>query len=101
MLTHEVHKNSVVVKLSGELDHYSAGAIRTELDELIADPRIKQLVLDLNDLCFMDSSGIGMLIGRYKVMSRKGGSVAVRRANPHVDRIFEMAGLYQIIEKLA
>lgn len=49
----------------------------------------------------MDSSGIGMLIGRYKRMKRRGGSVAVTGAEGRIDRIFTMAGLYQIIDKLA
>ena len=101
MLTHVKRQNAVRVKLSGELDHNSAGPIRTQLDSLIADPSITRLELDLNDLSFMDSSGIGMIIGRYKLMARRGGTMAVLNGNRHVDRIFEMAGLYKIIEKLA
>ena len=49
----------------------------------------------------MDSSGIGMLIGRYKIMTRRGGSVAVRSGGGQVDRLIELSGLYQIVEKLA
>ncbi len=101
MLNHEKQKSTVVVRLSGELDHSYAERIRAELDELIADPSVKRLVLDLNELNFMDSSGIGMIIGRYKTMARRGGRVCVRCTNRRIDRIFEMAGLYQIIEKLA
>ena len=56
---------------------------------------------DLNDLRFMDSSGIGLIIGRYKLMSRRGGSVAVSGPDAHIDKIFEMAGLYQLVERLA
>lgn len=101
MLVHEKQRSTVVVKLSGELDHKRAEQIRPELDELISDPSVKRLVFDLDELSFMDSSGIGMVIGRYKLMARRGGRVAVRCTNRRIDRIFEMAGLYQIIEKLA
>ena len=49
----------------------------------------------------MDSSGIGLIIGRYKLMARRGGSVAVRSPGCRVDRIFQMSGLYQLVERLA
>lgn len=101
MLTHEKQRGTVTVRLSGDLDHHTAARIREELDQLIADPAVRRLVFDLSDLGFMDSSGIGMMIGRYKVMARRGGSVAVRSGGGQIDRLMELSGLYQIIEKLA
>ena len=101
MLCYEKNRGTLTVRLSGELDQRCAGQLRKELDELTIDPHIKHLVFDLNDLSFMDSSGIGLMIGRYKQMRRRGGTVAVRRADAQVDKIFRMAGLYQLIEKKA
>ena len=101
MLTHDRRKGTMTVQLSGELDHNTAAQIREELDELIEDPQINRLVFDLSGLSFMDSSGIGMMIGRYKTMMKRGGSIAVRTGNSQVDRLMELSGLYQIIEKLA
>lgn len=101
MLLYEKKRNTVTVRLTGELDHSRAAAVRAEVDELILDPRIRRLVFDLNELEFMDSSGIGLIIGRYKVMARRGGTVAVTCPQRRVDRIFEMAGLYQLVERLA
>lgn len=101
MLTHEKRRGTMTVRLTGDLDHHAAAQIRPELDALIADPGVKRLVFDLSGLGFMDSSGIGMLIGRYKVMTRRGGSVAVRSGGGQVDRLIELSGLYQIVEKLA
>lgn len=101
MLTHEKRRGTVIVKLSGDLDHNSAQAIRAELDELIRDPDVRRLIFDMSELGFMDSSGVGVIIGRYKLLARRGGSVAVRAGNRHVERIFELSGLYQIVEKLA
>lgn len=94
-----VTKDTVTVQLEGELDHYCAERIRASLDALIADPGVKRLVIDLSRLTFMDSSGIGVIIGRYRTLSRRNGSVAVRGASPQIDRIFKMSGLYQIVEK--
>ena len=93
--------NRLTVRLEGELDHNSAAGVRAELDALLADPGVKRLLLDLSGLQFMDSSGIGLIIGRYKRLARRGGSVAVIGSNPRIDRIFDMAGLYQLVERLA
>ena len=101
MLLYEKKKNTLTVKLRGELDHSVAAGVRAELDELILDPGVRRLVFDLNGLEFMDSSGIGLIIGRYKLMARRGGSVAVRGLGRRVDRIFQMSGLYQLVERLA
>lgn len=101
MLTHEKRRGTVTVRLSGDLDHNTAAQIREELDRLIEDPGVKRLIFDLSGLGFMDSSGIGMMIGRYKIMNRRGGSMAVRSGGGQVDRLMELSGLYQIIEKLA
>ena len=101
MVNHEKRRGSMVVALSGELDHRRADQLRPELDELLRDPKIKELVFDLSGLSFMDSSGIGMILGRNKLMARRGGSVSVRCANAQIDRVFELAGLYTIVRKLA
>ena len=101
MLSYEKHRDRLTVRLAGELDHERVGPIRAELDALIADPRVKHLVFDLTGVSFMDSSGIGLVIGRYKALARRGGRVSVAGATPRVDKIFSMAGLYSIIEKLA
>ena len=101
MLLYEKKKNTLTVKLRGELDHSVAAGVRAELDELILDPGVRRLVFDLNGLEFMDSSGIGLIIGRYKLMARRGGSVAVCGPGRRVDRIFQMSGLYQLVERLA
>lgn len=101
MLCYEKRKNTLTVRLSGELDHSVAASIRQELDALIAQTDAKKLVFDLKGLDFMDSSGIGLIIGRYKVMAQRGGSVAVHGPGARVDQIFRMAGLYQLVERLA
>ncbi len=97
MLEHARQRDTLIVRLRGELDHHIAEQVREELDELIADERILHLVLDMQAMTFMDSSGIGVLIGRYRTMSRRKGTLSVRNMNPHIERIFQLSGLHQII----
>lgn len=97
-MEYERRRDQVTARLTGELDHCSAQSIRRELDELIADPGVKRLVLDLRGLTFMDSSGIGVILGRYRVLAQRGGRVAVKNMSPHIERIFILSGMNQIIE---
>lgn len=97
MLFYDVKRGAVAVRLTGELDHSEARRLREEMDALIDETGTKRLLLDLSGLDFMDSSGIGLIIGRYKRMKRRGGSVEVVGSNPRIDRIFDMAGLYQLV----
>lgn len=91
--------NTLIVKLEGELDHHVAKTIRVELDEMISNKRSKNLIFNLEKMNFMDSSGIGVIIGRYKKLSKMGGKVAVVGVSEKVDKIFNLAGLYSIINK--
>ena len=89
--------NSVIVQLAGELDHYCAQSVRRELDGLISDRSISWLVLDFSRLQFMDSSGIGVILGRYRQMRDRGGQVGVMNMNKHIGRIFHMSGMDRVI----
>lgn len=101
MLQYEKKNGVLLVRLSGELDHRCAAAIRDELDGLIERSDARRLVFDLSALTFMDSSGIGMMIGRYKQMRSRGGTMAVMPGNALIERLMELSGLYQIVDKLA
>ena len=90
----------LIVALSVELDHFCAQRIRRELDALLADLTIRRLVLDFSSLTFMDSSGIGVILGRYRRVRDRGGAVAVMNMNQQVGRIFHMSGMDRIIHNL-
>lgn len=90
----------VIVRLAGELDHYCAQSTRRDLDKLIADPSVRRLILDFSTLQFMDSSGIGVILGRYRQLHDRGGEVGVIRMNPHIQRIFRMSGMDRVIRQL-
>ncbi|SET55525.1 anti-sigma F factor antagonist [Paenibacillus sp. NFR01] len=92
------HQRSVlIVRLSGELDHHAAEFVRLELDEAIMRRQAKHLVLSLKDLQFMDSSGLGVILGRYKLIRGKGGKMVICDASAPVKRLLEMSGLFKIM----
>lgn len=98
-LKYETNNNTLIVELEGELDHHVAEDIRIELDDIIERKRIRNLIFDMGLLHFMDSSGIGVIMGRYKNISKLGGKVAVVEVPDKIDKIFTLAGLYRIVEK--
>ena len=88
----------LVVRLFGEIDHHSAVTLREELDELILRERPARLVLDLAEIDFMDSSGLGLLMGRYRLMREIGGVMAIAAPNPSVLRILRLSGMERFME---
>ena len=86
----------LTVAPQGELDHCMAERIRNTIDATVLKTDAKVVVFDLSEVGFMDSSGIGMMIGRYKFMKRRG--VRVRGMRQPVERVFRMSGLGQIIK---
>ena len=89
--------NAVTVVIAGELDHFAAPQIRRRLDELLEDQTVTHLVLDLENLTFMDSSGIGMLLGRLRALQSRGGSLSVKHMQPPVEKLFRLSGLDRVI----
>ena len=88
----------ITVILRGEIDHHSAVSVRTEIDALICESAPKKTVLDLSEIDFMDSSGLGLIMGRYALMQRIGGELTLKNPNERVVKIFELAGLGRIIK---
>ena len=97
MITYDPDTNTVNVKPAGELDHRLSENIRNSIDAEILRNSAQNLVFDMRDISFMDSSGIGLLIGRYKLMKRLNGKISVSGMREQVFRIFRMSGLAQII----
>jgi stage II sporulation protein AA (anti-sigma F factor antagonist) len=90
-------KNSVLTAvLSGEIDHHSAREIRTEIDSTAAKVQPKTLILDFSAVKFMDSSGIGLIMGRCKMMQAWNGLVEICNLPPNVERIVSLAGLERL-----
>ena len=86
-------------RLSGEIDHHTALPIRLETDDRIENSRPRHTVLDFSEVTFMDSSGVGFLLGRYKKLISRGCIAAIKGPAPAVDKMLEMSGIYKIIRK--
>lgn len=86
----------LTVSLSGELDHHCAAETRAALEALLRDPEITVLCLDMGKVSFMDSSGLGVILGRYRTMSARGGKLTIACAGKYVDRILRMSGIYSL-----
>jgi anti-sigma B factor antagonist len=89
-------RQSVTVVLTGELDLASAPQLRSTLADL-AGGGIVHVIVDVANLGFIDSTGIGILVADFKRLTSNGGSLAVRNAGPRIYRIFEMTGLIDLL----
>ena len=89
--------NILIVKLTGELDHHGADQIREKVDSKIISSNSKNLILDLSELKFMDSSGIGIIIGRYKAVSSQGGKLYIVCPSKTINKLIRMCGIEKII----
>lgn len=89
--------NVLIAKIEGEIDHHCAATLRQKIEKEFQRSDAKHLIFDFELVTFMDSSGIGMIIGRYKNIMAYGGKTAVANAKERVLKIFQMAGMQKII----
>ncbi len=83
----------LTVYLSGDIDHHSARKIREYTDALIGEMKPVMLLLDFSAVTFMDSSGVGLIMGRYRIMKLYGGSVRAVSIPPALRKMMELSGL--------
>lgn len=88
----------LLVRLFGEIDHHNAVRLRGDIDELLLGKRPRRLVLDLSGIDFMDSAGIGLLMGRYRLMQELGGVVALKSPTPRVLKMLQLCGMERFME---
>lgn len=91
-------EDKLIVELMGELDHHNASEVRNKIDDMLDRDNINKLIMNFSGVSFMDSSGIGAVIGRYKKLSMKGGKLCITNLKPSVKRVFELSGLFKIID---
>ncbi len=95
-IVYNPQKKVLVVKLIKAIDHHTAKEIRQTVDLYFADTKANHIVFDLSKLEFMDSSGIGLIMGRYKFISPIGGKVILSGVDEQTDRIMKISGIYKI-----
>lgn len=100
VVTGYMRDKTLYINLKGEMDECSAVSARAECDKLIEDcASAKRVVINLSDVEFMDSTGIGFLIGRYKKASRLSVPLFVEKPNFAADKILNLSGIYSLIPK--
>lgn len=97
-ITVNIRKNILLVSLSGELDHHTAKEVKSLIEEVVKNRGVKNLIFDFSNLTFMDSSGIGVIVGRYKLITSLGGRIAISGAKSNVNKLLHMSGINKIIE---
>ncbi len=96
----KVFNDTLYLSIVGELDENSANYARANLDNQLDINYYRQIIIDLSRLDFMDSTGIGVLIGRYKKMQQRGVPIYISNPSKQADKIFRMSALYDIMPKI-
>ena len=93
----DIDETSVTAYISGDIDHHSAAALRQKIDEAVEMAYPQLLILDFGAVTFMDSSGIGLVMGRYKLMNDLRGKIAIENAPKAIGKVMRMAGIEKLI----
>ncbi|MDN5344895.1 MAG: hypothetical protein PWQ18_1007 [Clostridia bacterium] len=96
-----MEKKELWARVKGEVDLESADHLRQELEASLDHARPEVLLLDLEGVTFMDSSGLGVILGRYRRLKKQGGRVVICRPQPQVRRLLELSGLSKIMTILS
>ena len=97
-MDYHIYNNCLTIFLPKEVDHHNAEDIRTVADQLIQKHQIKSVIFDFERTNFMDSSGIGVIMGRYKLIYLMGGEVWAVHPNERIKKILTMSGVTRIIQ---
>ena len=97
---YEIKDEILIVHLPDELDHHVAGLIRDNTDELFSCKKIRDVIFDYKNTSFMDSSGIGLIMGRYREVRYLKGNVYLVEINEKMERILKISGLYRVTKKM-
>jgi stage II sporulation protein AA (anti-sigma F factor antagonist) len=88
--------DGIIARLSGELDHHSSRNIREQIDSAVEKAKPAKLILDFGEVGFMDSSGVGLIMGRYRLMQLYGGDLLVTGASERIKKVISLAGLEKL-----
>lgn len=95
-----VSGSCLLIFLSGEMDHHSCDSARRSIDEEYHRHGATHIIFDCENINFMDSSGLGLIMGRYRLASSLNGRVMVSHVSSQLDRIFTLSGLYKLVKKV-
>lgn len=92
-----VYENILIACVKGEVDHHSAAPLRHTIDESMQIFGLDNLVMDFSGVDFMDSSGIGVILGRYKRIRKSSGSFCISGCSGYIEKLLEMSGVLSLI----
>ena len=95
---YQLKEGCLTIQMPKELDHHEAGRLKMEADFLIGAYHVRRLVFDFRETEFMDSSGIGLLMGRYRALGMRGKCVQVINVNSHIAKLLRLSGVGKYIE---
>ena len=99
-IVYESKDGTLIVRVGGEIDHHSAVRVRTEVDARILSERPMRVLLELSAVDFMDSSGLGLIMGRLALVKNYGGTLSVLDPSPAVLKIMKLAGMERMVSVL-
>lgn len=99
MTSYKQQGETLYVVLEKELDHHNATQIRKKIDEYIIKRGVIYVVFDFSNTSFMDSSGIGVIMGRQRIVKSIEGNVFVRNMSREIERVFMISGLHKLVER--
>lgn len=94
-----VSEDILIAYVKGDVDHHSAAPLRNAIDKSMKAFECKDLVLDFSGVDFMDSSGIGVALGRYKKLKKSGGRICISGCSHYIEKVLDMADVFSIIPK--
>ena len=97
MCEYQVVRKNLILPIGPELDHHQAMKLRKCSDEQFRRCRAKNIILDFKNTNFMDSAGVGMIIGRYKEVDLIGGKIAVININANIKKLIHISGLHKLV----
>ena len=83
----------LTARIIGDIDHHSAKEMRETIDDAVLKGQVRELEIDFRDVTFMDSSGLGLVMGRYKLMQELGGTLHLVNVASHLKKVMVLAGL--------
>ena len=95
-VNYEEKDKLLILEITEEIDHHTSEKIRRKADYEITRYMPRKVIFDFDNVGFMDSAGIGMILGRYQMMKMLGGSLEMKNVSPMLKKIFEMSGLTKI-----
>lgn len=99
-MKYKCESDHLIIEFFGDIDDHYAKKIRNDIDTLISKQNPRAVIFDFRNVSFVDSTGIGLIFGRYKKLLQTNGELLLRNVPSYVDKIFRASGVYSICPKI-